>query len=497
TIVRIDPMVDTDTYADWTYAVNNGNPQTQMEQGNILFSEIFYDTPGTDSIEEWIELYNKSSFDVNIAGWSIVDNNGAGYTFTFPAGTSIAPGTYLTVAIDSAGFAALYGYEADVYGNLPSLNNSGDTLILKDSLDNVKDFVAWEGGASAGIPDGWGSTSDPWASTGRTIVRIDPMVDTDTYADWTYAVNNGNPETQLMGMPDTSPPEPDVFPLPDAVGECSAEIVTVPTATDDYSGSIAGTTTDPLIYTEQGTHTVTWTYDDGNGNSVTQTQTVIVQDVTAPVPDAATLPTVAGECSAEISAIPTATDNCSGTITGTTTDPLSFTEQGTHTVTWTYDDGNGNTATQTQTVTVEDVRPPEIHLSVSTCVRRWQLANMLTISASDNCSSEVELIIDKVEIFKTGGRRVLVSGVYSLVGNDIYVFPRGRDLSVYVTATAVDANGNTKTEKISKSLLKKSLIWDSLRYSFSKYYYKIVQKYKKILYKGYLYPYFKDKKTGV
>ncbi len=206
TIVRSDVAVDTDTYADWSYATGNGNPQTQVSPGNILFSEVFYDTPGDENAEEWFELYNNSTFTVNIGGWTIVDNNGTGFTFTIPEGETMEPGTFYTIARNSAGFMALYGYEADLYGSLPYLNNSGETLLLKDPGGTVKDFVAWEGGASSGIPAGWGSTSQPWASAGNTIVRADYTVDTDTYEDWTYAVDNGFPQTQVMGVPDTTPP---------------------------------------------------------------------------------------------------------------------------------------------------------------------------------------------------------------------------------------------------------------------------------------------------
>ena len=71
---------------------------------------------------------------------------------------------------------ALYGYEADLYGNLPYLNNGGDTLILYDPVGNVKDFVAWEGGATAGIPDGWGSAWQPMASGGSSICDLCPAV---------------------------------------------------------------------------------------------------------------------------------------------------------------------------------------------------------------------------------------------------------------------------------------------------------------------------------
>jgi len=145
--------------------------------------------------------------------------------------------------------------------------------------------------------------------------------------------------------------------LPTITGECSAS-VTAPIATDICAGPITGTTTDPTTYTAQGTYTVHWTYTDGSGNSSTQTQTVIVKDVTKSVPTMTRLPDVTGECSATIAAAPTANDNCSGVITGTTSDALSYTTQGEHIVTWSYDDGNGNIEMQTQTVIVKDVTKP-------------------------------------------------------------------------------------------------------------------------------------------
>jgi hypothetical protein len=77
-----------------------------------------------------------------------------------------------------------------------------------------------------------------------------------------------------------------------------------------------------------------------------------VNDVTPPVPGTP-LPTLTG-CSVTVSTTPTATDNCAGTITATTTDPLTYSTIGSYTITWTYDDGNGNTSTQTQSVTVID-----------------------------------------------------------------------------------------------------------------------------------------------
>src|SRR5439155_20867652 len=70
--------------------------------------------------------------------------------------------------------------------------------------------------------------------------------------------------------------------LPTITGECAATIPAPPRATDNCAGGIIGTTTDPLTYSNQGIHIATWHYNDGHGNSSTQTQTVIVRDTTAP-----------------------------------------------------------------------------------------------------------------------------------------------------------------------------------------------------------------------
>ncbi len=171
---------------------------------------------------------------------------------------------------------------------------------------------------------------------------------------WNFDDGNGNSidVTQSVVITDLTPPLAPT--LSDITGECSATAA-APTATDACAGAITGTTSDPLTYSTQGTHVITWTFDDGNGNSIDVTQNVVVQDVTPPV--APTLTDVIGECSATAT-VPTTTDACEGIITGTTSDPLTYTTQGTHVITWNFDDGNGNSIQATQNVVVQDVTPP-------------------------------------------------------------------------------------------------------------------------------------------
>lgn len=79
---------------------------------------------------------------------------------------------------------------------------------------------------------------------------------------------------------------------------------------------------------------------------------VVVGDHAAPVPNAVNLTDITGDCHTTVTNFPTATDNCAGVITATTTDPLSYSTPGNYIIHWTYNDGNGNTATQNQNVTI-------------------------------------------------------------------------------------------------------------------------------------------------
>src|SRR5690606_4372306 len=137
-------------------------------------------------------------------------------------------------------------------------------------------------------------------------------------------------------------------------------------------------------YNTQGTFVITWTFNDENGNTSTATQTVIVDDVTAPV--VPQLANVTGECSATATP-PTTTDNCAGTITGTTNDPSTYNTQGTFVITWTFNDGNGNTSTATQTVIVDDVTAPVVPTLAN--VTGQCSATVTPPTTTDGCSATV------------------------------------------------------------------------------------------------------------
>nr|WP_315147182.1 T9SS type B sorting domain-containing protein [uncultured Flavobacterium sp.] len=82
---------------------------------------------------------------------------------------------------------------------------------------------------------------------------------------------------------DAEAPIPDLTTLPTISGDCHTSITTTPTATDACAGTITATSASPLSYNLPGTYTIVWLYQDGNGNSVTQEQKVIINAQPLPV----------------------------------------------------------------------------------------------------------------------------------------------------------------------------------------------------------------------
>lgn len=175
----------------------------------------------------------------------------------------------------------------------------------------------------------------------------------------TYEVvdgNGNNPQTCsfIVTVVDNEAPVADIATLADVTAECEVTTLTAPTATDNCSATVTVTNNATLPISTSGTTVITWSYDDGNGNISTQDQNVVIADVTAPMADVTTLSDVTGACDVTPTA-PTATDNCSGSLTGVSNVTFPISTAGTTVVTWTYDDGNGNTSTQDQNIIVTGV----------------------------------------------------------------------------------------------------------------------------------------------
>jgi cardiolipin synthase len=167
-VIIDDPNV-ADFYTDiFYYDFYNATPVKW-----VTLSEVMYDPLGTESDEEWVELYNSTTAAVNLGGWTLNDNIGA---WTIPVGTTIAAGQYLTVARNGTAFQTRWGQAANLSGLTLSLANTGDVVRLKNTTGFEVDRVAW------------GSYLPNWsisATENKTITRTIPSKDTNSRLDWT------------------------------------------------------------------------------------------------------------------------------------------------------------------------------------------------------------------------------------------------------------------------------------------------------------------------
>ncbi|HYE29785.1 MAG TPA: immunoglobulin-like domain-containing protein [Methylomirabilota bacterium] len=164
-------------------------------------------------------------------------------------------------------------------------------------------------------------------------------------------------------------------------------------------GSVQGA--QPTVALGIGSHELTLTVDDGNGGVSSDTVSITVVDQTAPAValNGATHLTV--ECHtayAELGA--SATDNCSGDLTGAiqVTGSVDANTPGVYTVTYTAADAAGNIGTATRTVTVVDTTSPVISAAAPSVAVLWAPDHKLvpvTISATvaDSCDSTASVKI--------------------------------------------------------------------------------------------------------
>ncbi|PKV51824.1 gliding motility-associated-like protein [Aquimarina sp. MAR_2010_214] len=407
-----------DTTVTWTVTDSSGNTATCTQTVTV-----------TDNIDPTITC--PATVNVNVDAGLCTASSVALGTPTTGDNCAVASTTNDAPTIFPLGDTTVTWTVTDSSGNTATCTQ---TVTVTDNIDptitcpatvnvNVDAGLCTASSVALGTP----TTGDNCAvaSTTNDAPTIFPLG--DTTVTWTVTDSSGNTATctQTVTVTDNEAPVANVNPLADVIGECTATVI-APTATDNCGGIITATTTDPTSYTVIGTYTITWTYDDGNGNTSQQTQTVIVQDTGIPVPDVNPLPDVVGECIATITTIPTATDGCGGatTINGTTTDPLTYTTQGTFTVTWNYDDGNGNVVQQIQTVIVDDtidptiVCPADVSVNVDAGLCTASSVALGTPTTSDNCA------------------------VASTTNDAPTIFPLG---DTTVTWTVTDSSGNTAT----------------------------------------------------
>lgn len=106
---------------------------------DVILTEIFADPSPQVGLPdaEFVEIYNRSTNSINLAGWKFTDGSS---TATLTS-RILLPGQYLILASNTS--AALYSSFGNTLGasNFPTLNNAGETLMLRAPDNTLIDSV--------------------------------------------------------------------------------------------------------------------------------------------------------------------------------------------------------------------------------------------------------------------------------------------------------------------------------------------------------------------
>jgi hypothetical protein len=161
----------------------------------VVINEIMYH-PGSENVaEEYIELHNRASTNVNIGGWRISN----GVEFTFPSNTVIQANGYLVVMADDETFATKYPGVLNVVGNWTGiLSNSRNDINLDDAngdrVDSVEyadegDWAVRVRGPLEGIHRGWvwfkaHDGLQPNGNGGKSLELVNPALPNEHGQNW-------------------------------------------------------------------------------------------------------------------------------------------------------------------------------------------------------------------------------------------------------------------------------------------------------------------------
>jgi hypothetical protein len=163
---------------------------------SLIISEIMADPSPPQGLPdvEYVELFNRSSEAISLNGWRLSDPGSSATLTTF----TLQPGQYIALASKSTG-----NENANtMVVHLPSLNNSGDSLLLTDPSGRVIDAVNYT--------DDWYGDNRR-AGGGWSLELIDPYNTCEVVGNWSVSddVKGGTPGLQnsiLASNPDVVGP---------------------------------------------------------------------------------------------------------------------------------------------------------------------------------------------------------------------------------------------------------------------------------------------------
>lgn len=178
-------------------------------RNDIVINEIMYAPVNQEP--EWIELFNRSDKTINIKNYKLADKNDT--VRIADHSLMLQPLEYLIISKDSS---LISYYEIDsecLTAKFPSLNNTGDRLILIDSLNRIIDSLEYSSswGGSGGrslerknsdktsvLQENWGSSrSEPSPGRRNSIAELNFNVGISSFNNLPYFEEGKTPDFEI------------------------------------------------------------------------------------------------------------------------------------------------------------------------------------------------------------------------------------------------------------------------------------------------------------
>jgi hypothetical protein len=145
------------------------------ELSNIVINEINYNSAPDFNPEDWVELYNKGIYAMNISGWQIKDDDNL-HKFIIPENTYIYPDDYLVLSKESEKFATAFPSKSFPSGDFSfGLGSTSDCVRLYTPDSLIVDSVMY-------------FSTAPWPTepngTGASLELINPSYDNALASSW-------------------------------------------------------------------------------------------------------------------------------------------------------------------------------------------------------------------------------------------------------------------------------------------------------------------------
>ena len=311
-------------------------------------------------------------------------------------------------------FTALDGYDCD--GNcLSDQDNDGicDPFELPPLLFVPADTLA-ECGSDLPVATATGGCSEPIVTFEDEVLPGNCEGNFTTLRTWTATDNCGNSSSRVQTIlfQDTTAPE---LTIPaDYTAECSDDLVLDDASAIDACSSFEISETSVTTPGDAAGNYVivrTFTATDDCGNSSSASQTITVEDTTAPeftfVPADYTV-----ECSDEMPMDDaTASDNCGEVTIEVSSETTAGDAAGNYVIvrTFTATDDAGNSSSATQTITVQDTTAPEFtFVPADYTVECSDEMPMDDATASDNCGEVTIEVSSETTAGDAAGNYVIV-----------------------------------------------------------------------------------------